>query len=239
MKIRLGDLRKIIREALGEQGAQDNLAAWVDDGELKKTAVIYSPSALIDFSKTIDGVAQPKSLAGELVDNDIVKGYIAIRQPDESTPCNGAWEVIFSVGPRLGEVVYGVGFALSPSGILMPDRRSVSQKARRRWEKEGGRRVMKPLDNFEHPPVNPERNNLHDRHHTPDDASDDCRINPQGFDILNHSYQSDGGEKSMLADMRRLHLKTMEWFNDNSGHPASVIERLLTSAGFAMLDRFL
>lgn len=98
---------------------------------------------------------------------------------------------------------------------------------------------MKPLDNFEHPPVNPERNNLHDRNHTPDDTSDDCRINPQGFDILNHSYQSNGDEKGMLADMRRRHLETMEWFNDNSGHPASVIERLLTSAGFAMLDRFL
>lgn len=238
MKIKLGDLRKMIREALGEQGAQGDLAAWVEDGESKKTAVIYSPSALINFSETIDRVAQPKSLAGEAVDSGIVKGYISIRQPNESTPCNGAWEVTFSAGPRLGDIVYGVGFALSPTGILMPDRKSVSPRARRRWEKEGDRRVMKPLDDFKHPPVDPERNNHHDRYHT-EDSSDDCRMNPDGVDFLNYSYQSTGDEKGMLADMRRLHTETMEWFNDNSGHPSVEIERLIKVAGFEMLTRSL
>lgn len=206
MKIRLGDLRKIIREAIG---GPDVLAAAVRAHEDQASAVVYSPSALLSALRT-----EPFDMGS------VVRGYIQISKPNK--PCNGAWEVTSAWGPGIGEMIYDLGFALSPTGILMPDRLGVLPRAVARWEKQSGRK-MKALDNHKHPPKGTDP--FHDKHHT-EDPSDDCRMNKDGFDFLNYSYEAQGGEKGMLKSMVTRHEEAMAGVSS----PEDVEEALFDSA---------
>lgn len=238
MKIRLSELRAIIRDVIQEtlddpkdlKGRSSELAAYVIDEPSfdKKTAVIYSPDSLKKFleSKSHIAVADKRGLADLVVGEDIVVGYIVIaKPPSKRTPCNGAWEVKFSVGP--GAVVYGVGYALSPSGILMPDRRSVSARAVGGWLKQSGR-ANKTLDN-----VDAHDSSMDHPNHT-DDTSDDCRMNDSGVDALNRSYEIIAGEREMLAVMMKRHNETMRWFDDESATPSAHVTPLLKAAGLLL-----
>lgn len=236
MKIRLGDLRRIIREALddpkGLASRSRDLAAYVIDESSfdKKTAVIYYPDRLKEFLENRAVVADKRGLADEVVNEDIVRGYIVIAKPaSKRTPCNGAWEVKFSVGP--GAIVYGVGYALSPSGILMPDRRSVSRRAVDGWLKQSGR-ANKTLDD-----VDAHDGSKRDHPNHTDDTSDDCRMNDQGIDDLNRSYEIIAGEKEMLKSMMERHNETMMWFDEESATPSAHVTPLLKAAGLLLFTR--
>lgn len=193
MRIRLGELRKIIREAIG---GSDGLAAAVRAYEDTAAAVVYS------------------------VDDLAVRGYIRITRPDR--PCNGAWEVTSAWGPGIGKTVYGLGFALSPTGLLMPDRLGVLPPAVAGWEKQSNRK-MKALDNHKHPPTGADP--FHDEHHT-EDPSDDCRMNKDGIDFLNYTYEAQGWEAGMLNSMVTRHEEAMAGVSS----PEDVEETLFDSA---------
>lgn len=212
MRIRLGELRRIIREALDEGGV---LAAAVREHDDFASAIVYSVNDLVSVVES-----EPTDLSDAFYNNNVSRGYIRITRPDK--PCNGAWEVTSAWGPGIGKTVYGLGFALSPTGLLMPDRLGVLPPAVAGWKKQTGR-TMKALDNHKHPPKGTDP--FHDAHHT-EDPTDDCRMNKDGIDFLNYSYEAQGWEKGMLDSMVARHEETMVQVSS----PEGVEEALFDSA---------
>ena len=145
MKIRLGDLRKMIQDSLG--GDQLALYTWKNSPSNVKV-LLYSPSELLslDWSERYE---LPK---------EVVKGYASFREPDE--PCNGAWEVSSIAGIGHGKTLYGLGYYLTPNGRLMPDRMFSSKRAKEAWTKSSGKMKGFPLDDIKDPQT--------------EDPNDDC-----------------------------------------------------------------
>ena len=144
MKIRLGDLRRLIREALGGE----DLAVYMWNSTYKTRVgssspsvklVLYSPSELLglDWGNTLE------------IPNYVLKGYAAFGQPEN--PCNGAWEVYSIAGVGYGKLLYGIGYYLSPLGRLMPDRHFTSSIAKRAWAKSAPKMNGFTLDDVENP----------------------------------------------------------------------------------------
>ena len=214
MRIRLGDLRQIIREAIG---ASDDLATIVRSmSDTVITGVVYSVPTLFDVVR--EHAALPVESQAETVDDlvalfrrsGIVVGYIKIGKPSE--PCSDAWKVIGSWGPMMGEVVYDLALALSPTGRLVSDRVSVSGRARTRWEKlrtsrgamTGGGLSLALDDEYA-----PSESQL-----TPDDPNDDCRLyqpmRKGGPDpILDRVYVATGSEAAKKEAMMANHEEAM------------------------------
>lgn len=117
MKIRLGDLRRIIREAVGANG---DLAAAVMTSSGGGAAVVYRPDVL---ASALQGGSSPE---------EAVVGHL--RLIDMTKYC-GAWEVSEMWGPGHGDMLMNVAFAMSPGGKLVMDRRSVSDKAEKMWSR--------------------------------------------------------------------------------------------------------
>lgn len=148
-------------------------------------------------------------LSGEelkLVCSNFIVGHITIKKPEE--PCAGAWEVILAAGEDYGKILYGLGYAISPSGILMSDRSTVSQKAYGGWKKQSGKRNAIELDDIA-APLKYQK--------TPDDPSDDCSIHGSKYSDdddcgnrdpmpLNYAYEAQGWEKGMLKSLKEEHM---------------------------------
>jgi hypothetical protein len=131
-----------------------------------------------------------------------VLGMIEIGPPSGRGSCAGAYVVRFSAGPGYAKQLYGSAYALSPSGLLAPDRHSVSPEAYASWSKvASSRRKRVKLDSDVDP--------------TTPDSADDCEIHgPQDNDCawdhrdpapLNAAYAAEGWEKSMLAGLKKNH----------------------------------
>lgn len=170
-------------------------------------AIVYEPARLLEF---IDEITDPndEGNAMNVILDWVIRGVIEIIHPN--SPCNGARVVAASAVKRKGDggLIYGVAFALSPKGILTPDRHSVSEPAQDGWIKQASR-GGKPFDDASLPP---------EQQRTPNDPSDDCRIHKKGdgcrthldLDALNRSYEDEGWEKGMFRKMEDTHLKTMQ-----------------------------
>lgn len=114
MKIRLGELRRIVREVAG--GGED-LAAVVMLSAGGGVAVVYNPDVLLD-----------SALRGALEPAEAIVGYV--RLIDMSKYCAGAWELSEMWGPgRRGDMLMDIAFAMTPNGRLVPDRMDVSPAA--------------------------------------------------------------------------------------------------------------
>jgi hypothetical protein len=188
MKIRLGELRRLIREALG--GEELALYEWYPKAGFIKVA-LYSPAELLALDWN-DRQELPK---------DILKGYAAFHKPDE--PCNDAWEVTSIAGIGYGKLLYGLGYSLVPSGRLMPDRMYSSKRAKGAWGKQVGKLNGLPLDDIHAPK---------DKQLTPDDPSDDCFLQVPmkkgGPDpVLDVAYEGGGVNPE---PMRATHYRTLE-----------------------------
>ena len=182
MKIRLGELRRLIREAL--EGEELALYIWRYPSHVK--VVLYSPSELLglDWENTFE---IPKS---------VVKGYAAFRQTDN--PCNDAWEVSSIAGIGFGKLLYGLGYALVPGGRLMPDRHFSSRRAKDAWTKSAGKMKGLPLDDVNSPKTK--------------DPNDDCEVQvPTGKGgpdpVLDVAYE---GPKVDPSPMVRVHEETID-----------------------------
>jgi hypothetical protein len=111
-------------------------------------------------------------------------------------------------------MVYGIGYALSPTGILTPDRDddNVSDFAFAGWSKQSGRKSI-PLDN-EYPGKNPQR--------TPNEERDDARVHVwrkqegewRGDDVVDRAYAAEGWEKPMLSKLTQNHSQFITSFRD-------------------------
>lgn len=193
------------------------LAVFVEDAGSEKTAILYSPQDVDKLLRQFQDAEEKrkedyrhyweKIRLADMSIEGAVRGIIQLRQP--SNPCWGAWEVIASAGPGgadIARTVYGLGYALSPSGIIMPDRASVSGAAKAAWARvagKGGRKVL-PLDDITNPK-------------TPD-PQDDCRLytgksrdtDPSKNPQLQNAYSAQGWEKGMLKYLTAAHESFMD-----------------------------
>ena len=132
--------------------------------------VIYSyskfdPSEITDFPRKRIRVLM------DAIDNSII-AYISISEPSTDAKCNDAWEVNFSAGPGQGKLTYAMGYHLSPTGRLIPDRKTLSDDAVNSWKKVRSKSEGIPLDDQDH-----KSDQFHDKYHT-EDPTDDCLTYP-------------------------------------------------------------
>jgi hypothetical protein len=215
-------LKSFVTEVLREstQITDENLAAVIRHIGGKKQAYIYSISDLmsrIDKIEEIYSLGMGNGYLNNYFANNILKGFIEVgvpsgiyRMSNSTGKCNSAWMVYRSAGPGYGKVVYGAGYALSPSGRLIPDRGSVSDDAIGGWKKafSSGRGRI-PLDDIDH-----QHNVPGNEYHT-DDPYDDCVVYDDesvngNAEVLNQAYESEGWEKGMLDSMMTRHENCMK-----------------------------
>lgn len=190
---------RLLRESY--EGTAEGLAAYVQRHGGYAVAVVYRPAILLNSLKRDPGLTQAH--------DDSVMAFVQVFQP--KNPCAGAWEVKIAAGIGYGKILYGVAYALSPEGILMSDRKSVSAKAYKAWSglQKSGRRSI-PLDDAEEDDPKKKK--------TPTDVSDDCNVHKIGDKdcggrdpaALNYAYESEGWEKGMLEKMESSHKMFMK-----------------------------
>ena len=173
-------LRNYIRSILTEQAVSkfSNVAGILKESESAKSVAFY------DAEKLLRIISEGDSL--ESIATECAVGYIKIKEP--TYPCNKAWQISLTWGPGIGELIYGTGYALSPSNSLFPDRIGVSGKASAAWKGIFNNRDAKgikvtPMDDIEdHNTRKPHDdlrkvylNNMGFEDHT-EDPTDDCRL---------------------------------------------------------------
>ena len=206
MKIRLGDLRRLIREAL--EGEDLALYEWKPrPGYIK--IVLYSPEKLL----ALDWSDRSGFPAG------IVKGYASFHKPDQ--PCKDAWEVFSIAGIGYGKLLYGLGYSLVPTGRLMPSRTFSSPRAKEAWGKQVGKLKSYPLDDISAP---------EEKKRTPKDPSDDCELqkpimNGGPDHVMDAAYEGGGVDPTpMRVAHKRVVRNLMIILNDLGAEYTSVEE---------------
>ncbi len=134
MKIRLGDLRKIIREALESVGAEELAAVKRQRGD-HITVVLYRPAVLRSaLLSTADQVVTPsKNPLTEAMKSGGTVGLVTVFRP--RVDCGGAWELGEIWGPRYGRLLVDIAFGLSPSRKIVIDRTTVLEPGRDLWNR--------------------------------------------------------------------------------------------------------
>jgi len=213
-------LRRLLQEA--ESNVEDrgrrrlkqggDMAVYTFTRRGKPAAVMYNTKDLFDNLKRFS-----------LADGAVwyaMRGIIQISKPP--LPCNGAWEIKYSAVKNKGDggLLYGIAYAMSPNGILTPDRSQVSIKAQQGWLKQSSRRG-KPFDDF---------HKAKEFRRTPNDPSDDCTVHvddeyeddcPDGHidvDSLNRSYESEGWETALFNQMQAAHQNVLQQIPPDKSH---------------------
>lgn len=185
-------LREYVKSVLKESVSIEDYAVITGESFFKPDAV---EAVLIDVSEFMLGMRTPPktSLMTQL---DVAKnaakrsvvGYISVGPP-ESGKAWGAWEVTRSAGRGHGKLLYAIGYALSPKGLLMPDRVSVSDSAISAWQK-----ASKTHDSFQLDPLPPENKT--------DTKDDDAEVHDKdGLEFLDKAYKAQGWEKIAVDEM--------------------------------------
>lgn len=190
-------IESVYRRLLAESSAPDTsgLGAVIKDTSSgTKVAVIFKTSAAsIEKMKKIISDERSNSAtwvvkAGEHLllnkEDPVVVGTIEIQVAE--SPCWDGWEVKRSAGPGYGRVLYGLGYAMSPSGRLFPDRFSLSSSAKKVWARAAKERKALPMDD-EHKPKTPSE-------------EDDCSVYG-GEAAIDSVYESQGWERGMLKQL--------------------------------------
>lgn len=185
-------LREYIRDVLKESASTQGYAVITGESFFNPDAV---EAVLIDVSKFMSGMKSPPktSLMTQLdvskaAAKSSVVGYISVGPPQYGNAW-GAWEVTRSAGRGHGKLLYAIGYALSPKGLLMPDRVSVSDSAIEAWRKASTSRDSLELD-----PLPPENRT--------DTRVDDAEVHDkEGLEFLDRAYKAQGWEKSAVDDM--------------------------------------
>lgn len=226
-------IRRVIKEA-SSPGDYSSLAAHVARSATGAAAFIYDPEVI----KGIDPTLSRDDL--EMAVSSGLRGLMKVAAPRPGKGnCNGAWEVTGSWAKNKGSdgrMVYGIGFAMSPSGILMPDRMSVSQSARGGW---GGLASKgfpsEPLDDWKHEKCGAGGLNTH----TPADSSDDCYVHGDPKEPhIDRTYEHPGRDAwlTTLAAMEANHEDTMKLLASNDNELRKKLEQVLRAR---LLDEFI
>jgi hypothetical protein len=169
------------RIVLSEALTQNDMALYVIEQDPQRVGIVYNARNIANLLKLGN-----KADIAEAFEDKILGG-IGIKKPDD--PCADAWEVTNSVGKGQGKLVYALGFFLSPTRRLMPDRHSVSQDAFAGWAKQS-KRPKKALDNVKKPSDN--------------DDSNDCEVwGTEDSDVVDNSYAGDSSGFDFDAMMQR------------------------------------
>jgi hypothetical protein len=193
MRIRLGQLRRLIRESI----EISSLAALQPhSGPGSARIVVYDAGKLKTELLSARNMEAVEDAVGRAV-----RGYIWIRDPNQMSQkrgaCRGAWEVVASYFPGGGELLYKLAFAIAPAGLLMSDREEVSPGAQSRWRKIADTHHGEEFDDIKHRPG-------HDNH--TEDPNDDCVCwDEDGMKYLNAAYKADGTEKALLKTLEDKH----------------------------------
>jgi hypothetical protein len=211
---------RLLRESSLDGLDTSGMAAVVDDGGNYRTAVVYR----------VPEVSSRRTPQSEIPAKDIV-GFVKVAQP-RGAACRGAWQVKGITGP--GKLVYGLAYALSPSGLVMPDRSDVSPQASSAWKayaaKSGPQNIL-PLDDADHPKRGTDKQ--HDKYHT-EDPQDDCYTS-HSEDHLNAAYRGPGGEGALLDRLMDAHEALMSKLK-KQGVDTAELESAILDAGYAKFD---
>ena len=191
-------LREYIRSVLTESVSTDGYAVFHGEYMLNPSLM---QASLVDVAKFNEAMSKEKktSLLTDLdhikvAARDSVVGYIVVGPPNEGKAW-GAWEVTRIAGKGYGKILYSIGYALSPNGLLMPDRVSVSDDARAAWRSASKKLKSLPLDPL--PPENKTETPEDDaRFHEPGAGEDEADV-----EFLNRAYVASGDEKKMFDDL--------------------------------------
>lgn len=212
MKIRLGDLRRIIREA-AELGRDLAVVVKSTSGGIKAT--VYDPVVFEDLVLDSPDVlsAGPQALMGCIV------GRVRVTEPEN--PCWDAMMIASIAGP--GKLMYGLAYALSPSGLLISDRDSMTADAVSAWGNMSAKssRGKKKLDDVTDPK-------------TPE-PEDDCALRPEEF--LNYAYESEGWERGVLSSMQAEHEQLVKRLTTGGDISRGDVERSLMTAGHEFFQK--
>lgn len=221
-------LREYVRSVLRESVSTEGYAVITGESFFKPDAV---EAVLIDVAKFMSGMqAPPKtSLMTQL---DVAKaaakgsviGYISVGPP-ESGKAWGAWEVTRSAGRGHGKLLYAIGYALSPKGLLMPDRVSVSDSAISAWQK-----ASKTHDSLQLDPLPPENRT--------DTKEDDAEVHDkEGLEFLDRAYKAQGWEKSAVEEMITAGNRIEAMLEKKLKSKASAVVGAFLSAGPSLFNR--
>ena len=229
MKIRLSQLRKIIREEIAKPALLENLdavrtsdmAAIMLDTGTSRTAVVYNVEAMIT------------ALGRRMLDDTFkVVGVVQISEP-KGAPCRGAWMIRAIAGP--GKIMYGLSYAMSPTGLIVPDRSSVSPSATAAWRGYSSKASpgnMLPLDDASMHTPSGKSKGPHPNH--TDAPEDDC-FTSHDEEFLNAAYKGPGGEKALLDRLTNNHERAMKMVGA-VGNRRNQIESALVDAGYVAFD---
>lgn len=213
--------RRLLREASLDSVNTSDMAAMVDDSGNSRIAVVYSVSKLLDAVKR----------GSYAKDKNYVIGFVKVSEP-KGAPCRKAWQVKGIAGP--GKIVYGLAYALSPSGLIVPDRSDVSPAASSAWlgyaNKTDEKNIL-PLDDADHPKKGSDP--YHDEHHT-EDPNDDC-YTAHEEEHLNAAYRGPGGEGALLDRLVDSHESVIKRLRD-SGFDVNDVEGEILDGGYSKFD---
>lgn len=212
-------LREYIRIILKESVSTKGYAIIVGESFFDPDA---KEAALIDIDKFMTGMSKPPKTSlmtqfdvAKSAAKESVVGYISFGPPKHGQAW-GAWEVTRAAGRGYGRLLYSIGYALSPNGLLMPDRVSVSDSAIDAWRKASATRDSLQLD-----PLPPENKT--------DTKVDDAEVHDEeGLEFLDRAYKAQGWEKAAVDEMI-----------DAGNRLESMIEKKLKSKTPAVIGAFL
>jgi hypothetical protein len=147
--------------------------------DMQDRFILYSPgrASRLLAVKNVSGYA----LFVHLKEPQYVLGVLNVEPSQE--PCNGAVEVTSSAADdSFGPLLYDIAMSYSPNSAIMPDRRSVSDRAARVWQRYATARgdvEVRPLDDIANPQTPP--------------PEDDCKF--QKNSNLNFSVHGDPNHK--------------------------------------------
>lgn len=151
---------------------------------------------------------------------DSVVGYGVFTRPEKGE-AYGAYEVTHAAAPGLGKILYGMGYGLSPTGLLMPDRdkNAVSPDAEQAWKRASTGRKSLKLDAL--PPNNKTMN-----------PEDDAVLHDvPGKEHLDRAYKSQGWEKSMTINLTSKGETTLKELSDDVNRDANALRHVFMTGG--------
>lgn len=221
-------LKRLLRES---NASADALAVLSFDKDGSKVAILYDP---IDLLENLDDVLDPDQRARLFEDYgvaDIIKGAVSIRPVSKRMgQCRGAWQIAYIAGPGWGHILYPIAQAMSPNGLLTPDRKDVSDDASRAWEKSLKlNRPRLPFDDMEH------QHDIEGNEYHTDDPKDDCVVH-LGRNHLNWAYEPLGDEAQLLSGLISNHVSTMSKMPADA---ARAVRDILEEEGDIFVDKYL
>ena len=219
MKNNIRILKEYIQILFELSGSPDisSLGAIVRDYENKKEVVLFRYDIIYSALSRRKADENVFDFLVSNIRNSIV-GYAIFGLPDQGE-AYGAWEVTHVAGPGYGKILYAIGYALSPHGLLMPDRNQVSPEASMAWKRASTSRKSLKLDDL--PPNNKTK--------TP---NDDAKLHQRsGQEYLDYAYEEQGWEKGIAARLITQGNAALKEISDDVNRDRGAILKAFISMG--------